>query len=220
MTTPACPEPVEGLHPPLVCARHITNVARINLMLRKLIPLFALCLTLASPASAGVTIHYEGTATSPDAVGKILAAVTAVAQKNHWKIEGASVARGKLRRVIEEKNKDYEGRISGVVVRVSDNCEPLYFRFGDDLFMQDYVKTQFAGVDAHIQIVELLKSLRPHFRKLEILDEGDFWDTHDRAVLAGHMAKINSLIEEEKQKNPRARGPVRLDSGRIADIIQ
>lgn len=189
-------------------------------MLRKLAPLILISLALALPASAGVTIHYEGAATSPDAVVKILAAVAAFAKKNRWKVEDASAAKGKLQRVIDEKDKDYEGKISGIVVRVSDNCEPLHFQFGDDLFMQDYVKTQFAGTNAHVQIVELFESLRPHFRKIEVYDEGEYWDTHDRAVLEGHISKINSMIEEEKQKNPRIRGPVRLESGRIADLVQ
>ncbi len=188
-------------------------------MRQKLIASLLLALALVSPASAGVTIHYEGAATSPDAVVKILAAVTAFAKKNRWKVEDVSAAKGTLKRVIDEKDKDYEGRITGIVVRVSDNCEPLHFQFGDDLFMQDYVKTQFAGADVHIQIVQLLDSLRPMFRKITVDDEGEYWDTHDRAVLEGHISKINLIIEEEKKKNPKLQGPVRLDSGRMLDLV-
>jgi hypothetical protein len=172
------------------------------------------------PARAGVTIHYEGMAASPAAVTKILAAVTAAAKKNDWKIESASAERGHLERVIDEKNRDYEGKVTGVVIYVAENCEPLHFQFGDDLFMQDFVKTQFAGAGVHVQIIQLFESLRPYFNKLTIYDEGEFWDSHDRALLEGHIQKINSMIDEIKKKNPKAQGPVRLKSGRMVDVIQ
>lgn len=189
-------------------------------MSRRLLALVILVMAVDSPAIAGVTVHYEGTASSPDAVVKILAAVTAFAKKRNWKVEDASATAGRLQRVIDEKDKDYEGRITGVVVRISDSCEPLHFQFGDDLFMQDHVKTQFAGAEVHIQIVELLESLRPHFKRIDVNDEGEYWNTHDKAVLERHIGKINSVIEDIKKKNPRAQGPLRMKSGRITDVVQ
>ena len=189
-------------------------------MQRKIIIVFTLALGLACTAKAGITIHYEGTAAAPGAVAKVMAEVTAFAKKNKWQVEDASATNGKLLREIDEKEMDYEGVITGVVVRVNDNCEPLYFQFGDDLFMQDFVKTQFAGADIHIQIVQLLESLRPHFKKLDVIDESDYWDTHDRSALEGHIAKVDSMIEDIKKKNPQAKGPFKLKSGRIVDVIQ
>ncbi len=189
-------------------------------MKAKLLVLFLLAMLFASRATAGVTIHYEGMAVSPDAVARILAAVTSVAKHHGWSVEDASAKRGRLQRVIDEKDKDYEGPVTGVVIRVSENCEPLYFQFGDDLFMQDFVKTQFAGAGVHIQIVQLLESIKPFFRKLVVDDEGEFWASHDRARLEGNIEKINRVLEEIKQKDPKARGPVTLQSGRIVDVIQ
>ena len=122
--------------------------------------------------------------------------------------------------MIDEKDKDYEGPVTGVVIHISENCEPLYFQFGEDLFMQDFVKTQFAGANVHVQIVQLLESIRPFFKKLVVDDEGEFWDSHDRVLLEGHIQKINSVLEEIKKKDPKAQGPVRLKSGRITDVIQ
>jgi hypothetical protein len=77
-------------------------------MLRTLILLALVVLSGGSLAKAGVTIHYEGIAASPDAGAKILAGVTAAAKKNQWRVEDASAKRGKLERVIDEKKKDYE----------------------------------------------------------------------------------------------------------------
>jgi hypothetical protein len=203
--------------PPASPVAHLWRSAK--LMFRKLTSL-AVIFLCASTVNAGVTIHYEGTAISAEAIPKILSLVTATAKKNQWRVDDASSSRGKLERVIDEKDKDYQGRVTGVVVRIGDDCEPLHFQFGDDLFMQDFVKTQFARAEVHVQIVALLDSLRPYFRKLTVDDEGEFWEKRDRAVLEGHMRKIDSLLAEIKKKDPKAKGPVRLKSGRIADIIQ
>lgn len=182
--------------------------------------LVLLSLAFVFPANAGVTIHYEGTAASPEAVTKILAAISAYAKKNKWEAKETSTAKGQLRRVVEDKDKDYEGKITGIVVRITENCEPLHFEFGDDLFMQDFVKTQFAGADVHIQIVQLFDSLRPLFKKIAVVDEGEYWNLRERAILERHIAKIDSMIEDIKKKNPKARGPLRMKSGRIADVIE
>lgn len=189
-------------------------------MLQKLALLVSLLLSAALRVNGGVTIHYEGTAKSPDAVAEILSSVTTFAKKHSWSVEDASSKDGQLKRIIEEKDKDYKGRITGVVVRITDNCEPLHFQFDDNLFMQDYVKTQFAGAEVHVQIVELLESLRPYFTKINVVDEGDYWDSRDRMFLEGHIAKVNSIISDIKQKNPQAQGSLPMKSGRIADIVQ
>ena len=189
-------------------------------MWRRLFALLVLALVLESPAKAGVTIHFEGTAASPEAVTRILTAVATFAQKNNWKIEDASAANGQLQRVIDEKDKDYHGTITGVVIHVTDNCEPVYFQFGDDLFMQDYVKTQYTGAEVHIQIVHLLESLRPLFKRIDVIDEGDYWNLYDKSVLEAHIAKVDSMLEDMKKKNPKAQGPLRMKSGRIVDLLE
>ena len=86
--------------------------------------------------------------------------------------------------------------------------------------MQDYVKTQFAGAAVHIQIIELFDLLRPYFKKLAIEDEGEFWEKRDRAVLEGNIRQVDSMIQEIKKKDSKAKGPVRMKSGRMLDVIQ
>jgi hypothetical protein len=184
------------------------------------LPVLVAALLLAPSVRAGVTIHYEGYAASADAVAQIIAVAKLFADKHHWKTSDASAHHGKLERVIEEKNKDYEGEISGVVLYPNSKCEPVYLQFGNDLFMQDFVKTQFAGADTHRDIIALFDAIKPSFRKLVIDDEGDYWETRDRVALEKHIATVNKTIEELKKQKPNTRTSVVLPSGRIADVIQ
>ena len=177
-------------------------------------------LLLTAEVHAGVTIHYEGYAASADAVNRIIAAAKMFADKHRWKTSDASAPHGKLERVIDEKNKDYEGEITGVVLYPNPKCEPVYVQFGDDLFLQDFVKTQFAGADTHLDIIALFDAIKPFFRKLVLVDEGDYWETRDRAALEKHIATVNKMIEDLKRQKPSTRSSVVLPSGRIADVIQ
>ncbi len=174
----------------------------------------------ASALRAGITIHFEGTAGSSTAVAQIIEVAKTFSVARGWRVIDASAADGTLERVIDEKNKDYKGRITGIRIHPGPKCEPINIQFGDDLFMQDFVKTQFAGADVHIEVIALFDELKPHFAKLGIIDESEYWDTRNKEVLEGHISKIDSIIKEMKQSNPSAKGPVFLPSGRIADITE
>ncbi len=62
-----------------------------------------------------------------------------------------------------------------------------------------FVKTQFAGVDTHIKIVNLLVYLRKqYFKKLEIKDEGGYYPKKDEKTLATRMDFIDNAIATMK----------------------
>ncbi|MBA3028375.1 MAG: hypothetical protein FP814_10710 [Desulfobacterium sp.] len=171
-------------------------------------------------ALAGITIHYEGHALSHQAVTEIISASSEYAKHQGWKVKDASAENGTLERVINEKNADYEGEITGVVLYPHAKCEPVYLQFGEDLFMQDFVKTQFAGTDVHILLIKLFDAIKGKFRNLEIVDESEYWDKRDRDTLERHVRKVNEIIADMKSKDPKAKGPATLPSGRIVDIMQ
>jgi hypothetical protein len=137
-----------------------------------------------------------------------------------WRIEDASAKNISLVRVIDEKDVPYRGAVRGVVLWPSQNCEPLYVQFDSSFFMQDFVKTQFAGTNVHIQVVELLQQLKPFLASLEVEDEGEYWETADKQRLEEHIEKVNSLIREMKGKTSGLKGPVTLPSGRIVDLMR
>jgi hypothetical protein len=91
--------------------------------------------------------------------------------------------------------------------------------FDRDLYIQEFTKTQFAGVECHLKVVGLLRAIRPFFRELEVEDEGEFWETNDQAILVAHMDRTRKVIEEELRKNPSAQMKVKSPDGKIMDLI-
>jgi hypothetical protein len=99
---------------------------------------------VVSTVEAGVTIHYEGKAKSRAAATQALQVARAEARRLNWVVEDANASSAQLTRVIAEKERLYTGRVVGIVIRPGPMCDPFYIQFGDDLFLQDFVKTQFA----------------------------------------------------------------------------
>lgn len=85
--------------------------------------------------------------------------------------------------------------------------------------MQEFTKTQFAGVECHLKVLDLLRSIQPFFRELKIEDEGEYWETRNRTILEAHMVKTREVIEEELRKNPTAKMKVKTPTGKIIDLV-
>ena len=63
------------------------------------------------------------------------------------------------------------------------------------------VKTQFLSAEMHVIIIGLLKYIKErHLPKLEVMDEGEYWETGDYRILEDKMrviqGKINYLSRE------------------------
>lgn len=167
----------------------------------------------------GVTIHFEGKLQGQDQLTALIQQVNGLAAKNDWPVKMIDEPEATRLRVIEEEDVEYSGPISGIEVQPHSDAEPLRFEFDDQFFAQDYCKTQFAGVDVHIAIINMLRQISPLFVKLRVEDEGEYWETSNDAVLQGHFVCVDELIDEIRQREPNAQGPIRLESGRIVDII-
>ena len=177
-------------------------------------------LGLASGSEAGVTIHYEGKAKNRAAIARVLDIARAEAHRLNWAVAEANVDSAQLTRIVNETEQPYKGRLTGVVIRPHALCEPLYIQFGRDLFLQDYVKTQFAGAEVHAAVVGLLRKIAPYFEHFDVMDEGEYWDTNDRVALKNHLAFTDKTIAAIVTRNPRARVRVKTPEGRFIDIIQ
>jgi hypothetical protein len=180
----------------------------------------AISVWIASTALAGVTIHFEGTAKSAAEVQTVLKIAADFANQRNWKVEDASAPSGKLPRVVGGKEQTYEGRITGLVIYAHNMCEPIWLRFGDDLVFQDFVKTQFAGAIVHMEIIRLLDALKPALQSLTVRDEGEYWEKRDQALLENHFDQIKEALRQMKREEPAMYGPIKLNSGRIVDMIR
>jgi len=154
----------------------------------------------------GVTIHYSGQLKDPRRMDRLLAFVREFVSSHEWTLE-----------IIPGKN---DSVCSGFVVLPHHQCEPLRIEFGPRYRFQDWVKTQFAGPETHIEVIRFLKQIQPILGQLRVRDEGEYWETGDEETLRGHLGQINEVIAEMIAGSPGARSQVREPNGHIADLIQ
>jgi len=93
--------------------------------------------------------------------------------------------------------------LKGIVLNVGPGAEPLAILFDRSGVLTDMLqqvswihsnrqgerftmcKTQFAGVDSHIRVIEVLDGLKKSYIPgLIVNDEGDYWESRDRRILA------------------------------------
>ena len=168
----------------------------------------------------GVTIHFKGQLLDEDAYLRVIDAATGFAKEQCWPSEPIKSEQIKLLRVTDdEQDWDYIGPVKGIALYPDEDCEPVRLEFDSELYVQEYTKTQFAGVATHVQVLNLLKAIKPLFRDLKVVDEGEYWERGDARILSEHMNRIQEVIDEELAKNPRARAKIKTSSGRITDLI-
>ncbi|HEY4216441.1 MAG TPA: hypothetical protein VGM67_04850 [Gemmatimonadaceae bacterium] len=167
----------------------------------------------------GITIHYTLYLREENAIHGLVHTASTFAAQHAWPWREIQRENAVLERGPKPGDFRYEGSSYGIEITPNDRCEPLRLEFGVDGFAADYTKTQFAGPVVHREIVALLDALNPFLLELEVIDEGEYWETRDETLLAQNFEECAAAIHQALAENPRARGPVRLPSGRWVDVI-
>jgi hypothetical protein len=167
----------------------------------------------------GVTIHFEGQLNNEAAYQELVGVASSMADAEGWQIETIASGDVTLPRVRDEKDWNYTGPVKGIVIYVHEDCDPVRLEFDRDLYVQEFTKTQFAGVQIHLKVLKLLKAIEPFFRNLTVEDDGEWWETQDTANLEEHMARVQQVIDEELRKAPSTQVKVKTPSGRIMDFL-
>ena len=168
----------------------------------------------------GVTIHFEGQLSSADKYDKIINVAKRFADSNELEYFTFQEDKKLLERVKDEQDWDYEGSTKGIRIQPDLNCEPLILEFDENLYVQEFCKTQFADISVHILVVDLLRQIQPYFDNFIVEDEGEYWETSDINVLQHHIDNCFRAIEDMKKENDKVNGPIQLENGRIIDLME
>jgi hypothetical protein len=181
---------------------------------------------IVSPnALAGVTIHFNGELKSAKSIEEVKSAACAVAKSHSWRCITVSDPKDLSLDYITLKSlQELDGTPSltiadGVVIYPADMSEPLYLVFGARNKLNNFIKTQFAGPETHIEVIDVFDAIKPFFRSLEIVDEGRYWQTRNRAFLEEDMESVSAQIEAIKAQQSNVTGPIKQPDGRILDLI-
>ena len=108
--------------------------------------------------------------------------------------------------------------LKGIIITVDSGAEPFMILFDRSGVLTDMMqqmswissngkderftmcKTQFGSIDSHIRIIELLDSLKKKYiSDLAVNDEGAFWETRDRRILAEKRIFLGQCIRQTEK---------------------
>jgi hypothetical protein len=108
--------------------------------------------------------------------------------------------------------------LKGIVLSVGPGAEPLAILFDCSGALTDMLqqlswihgnrqgerftmcKTQFAGIDSHIRVIEVLDGLKQRYIPgLVVNDEGDYWESRDRRRLAEKRIVLGKCLRHAEK---------------------
>lgn len=164
----------------------------------------------------GITIHYKGKLNKPDLLNTFCDEIEDIAKDMNWSLNTLSNDLNKPNSSYLDENGQIKGHIplKGLNVILHPKAEPLSFLFDKNgnlknLLMMTFknekelegsyifIKTQFAPIEIHITIIKLLEYIKKKYiSNLEVIDEGNYWETHDAKILEEKFSFINKKIDQ------------------------
>jgi len=197
----------------------------------------------------GITLFASGKIDTIEDIPRLIEYVKEIAEERGWKyrvIEDDFDTRPNAS--LAQIDSDTPGVVikgtlglKGVVLNVGAGAEPLQLLFDQNgiltgmpqqlFWIEDQgkserctmCKTQFAHIDGHIEMVELLSMLKGRYlSNLAVNDEGGYWESRDKKTLAEKRIFLDQCIRHTE----KAIGSIdiseedRKDPGRIASCIE
>lgn len=151
----------------------------------------------------GLSIHYSGKIRNISLISELVSETADICKSLNWTFQ-----------IIDTPNED---NLSGICFS-PEGCEPIFLTFlsngricspvnlmnrdiyeanglDKELMYTTSTKTQYAGPDAHMAVIKLLRYLeKKYFKKFDLNDEGMFWETNDEKVLLEQFARYEFAL--------------------------
>jgi hypothetical protein len=147
----------------------------------------------------GLTIHFQGHLRSPDDYENILQKFKDFANRKSVKLNAIDVDSHVLIRVIDGKICEYESPLKVISLQPHEKSDSLILEFDRNLYIQQFCKTQFAGIPTHVEIIEFLREIEPFFKDFQVNDEGDYWNTNSITRLEQKFADYEKAFKFTKR---------------------
>ena len=149
----------------------------------------------------GLAIHYSGYLQHKEMLDPLIEEVTDICKELGWPthsfdddaIKGVSFAPEGSEPVFLTFN--HEGRtLSPLSILTKDIYDGV--QIPKELIYTTSTKTQYAGMEAHIAVIRLLKYLSTKYLKdFTLSDEGNYWETGDEKILSRQFDRYNGAMD-------------------------
>ena len=162
----------------------------------------------------GLTFHYSGRIKDTGQLSELITEVKDICISLNWEYNVWPDSFAGMEYPEYQINNFRMNNLRGISL-TPEKCETLFltflpdgklvsptdFIFGKDLGSYSenrmiHTKTQFAGIEVHLALLKLMIYLNEkYFEKLEIEDEGNYWETRNEEILKKQFNKYEHLFE-------------------------
>ena len=168
----------------------------------------------------GVTIHYRGKLKSVDLISSFMDEVEEICISNNWKYQllnedmpviiSAADAPMPFNDDNDFEDDGFPHDLRGISFEPHEESESVTFLFNAEgiltsifgnmfptrsKYTWNFVKTQFAGAETHIRIINLMRYLKKkYFKKFEIHDDGGYYPHNNMEGLQERFDYLNNAI--------------------------
>lgn len=158
----------------------------------------------------GVTIHFKGALKVASVFDEVIRVAESFANDRGWPTRRIELDEVRLSRVNDDESDwEYVGPVRGTILTPHPFSEEVRLEFDRDYYVQEFCKTQYAGVMTHKEVVGLLDAITPYFSTLQVDDEGEYFESRDERRLAERLGEDLSMLRKVLDENPHAKGPIR-----------
>lgn len=160
----------------------------------------------------GLSFHYSGSIAKPEFLPELIEEIQDIAKVYSWKYnvyeqqfpENAFAKSGYNQNIYGISFTPLNCETISVSFlsngRMSDHPHLIFFGKTNDQAESEYlymlsVKTQYAGAELHMLIIQLFRYLNSkYFADFKLSDEGQYWETNDETILETTFRKYTDLI--------------------------
>ncbi len=190
----------------------------------------------------GITIHYSGKLDDARVLPNLRLAATHFCFQRKWEYEEIDERIiGKVERWIPSDDEEIHTQIApiddtlrGLIIQPHAESESVWLTFNQyselcfymplqkaGMYWENkllFTKTQFAPLDIHIAICEMLHLIQDkYFPSLRVTDEGEYWETRDPDRLAQNLGKLNMIMDSAERARGDEDNPMTKEIRRAAD---
>jgi hypothetical protein len=192
----------------------------------------------------GLTIHYSARISNKKRIPELTDEIADICRSLEWKshlFDKVVTVPAAVAPKEPGKGDTKDIHLLGILF-TPPKCETVFFTFtpsgrlssfinlelaesiGDSKYLyMNHVKTQFASPDTHVALVMLFKYLEQKYAlKMEVNDEGDYWETLDKLVLEQHFDRYRQLFDvvQAALENYNGPGPANSSPGALANLLE
>lgn len=147
----------------------------------------------------GITIFFSGQLKNEESFQQLMQTALAHAEEKEWPYHYVEEESDSIFYVKNDEVVEYNGPTRGMLIQPHKDAETLRLIFDNKLYLHSFIKTQFAPIQTHVEVIDFLRTIESRFENFKVMDEGEYYETDDLELLRQKLNQLSGLINKTEK---------------------